>query len=257
MKHFIKATVFSTLVAVVASSALAAETAPNNTNFTPAQVTQIQDIIKDYLIHNPEVLVEASQTLQRQQQAKMQETSLGAIAQNKTALFDDAQSPSIGSQTAPTTIVEFFDYQCGHCKEMAPIVEKVVTGDKNLRVIFKELPIFGAQSQYAAKAALAANMQPGKYYAFHNALLNSDGPLNTETVMGIAKKTGLNIEKLNKDMNSPEIAKQLQDNFKLAEALRIPGTPAFVISNKAQTTFRYIPGATSQQDLQAQIKAVG
>lgn len=225
-------------------------------NFTPQQVTQIQKIIHDYLVTNPEVLVEASKTLQAQQEKQMQTAAMAAVAQNKQALFDDAQSPSIGNKEAPVTLVEFFDYQCGHCREMAPIIETLVNQDKNLRVIFKELPIFGGVSQYAAKAALAASMQPGKYYAFHNALFASTGALTKENVMKIAKQAGLNIALLNKDMNSPSIEKQLKDNFMLAQNLKIMGTPTFVIGNQAQTKFAYVPGAASMQELQTQMQSV-
>lgn len=227
------------------------------TTFTPAQVEQLHTIIKDYLVQNPQVLVEASQVLQAQQEKKMQTQAMSAIEQNKNALFNDVKSPSLGNKDAPATLVEFFDYQCGHCREMAPQIEKLISEDKNLHVIFKELPIFGGASEYAAKVALAAAMQsPGKYYKFHNLLFSAQGPLTKETVLGLAKKAGLNIVTLTKDMNSPEINKQIRDNFTLAQSLKIMGTPTFVISNKAQTKFAYIPGATSLTSLQSQIQSV-
>jgi len=226
-------------------------------SFTPSQVEQLHTIIKDYLVQNPQVLVEASQVLQAQQEKKMQTQAMSAIEQNKNALFNDAQSPSIGNKNASATLVEFFDYQCGHCREMAPQIEKLVSEDKNLHVVFKELPIFGGASEYAAKAALAAAMQsPEKYYKFHNALFSAKGPLTKETVLGLAKKSGLNVATLTKDMNSPEINKQIRDNFTLAQSLKIMGTPTFVIGNSAQTKFAYIPGATSLSSLQSQIKSV-
>ncbi|MDP1573523.1 MAG: DsbA family protein [Coxiellaceae bacterium] len=224
--------------------------------FTPAQVDAMHTIIHDYIVANPQILVEASKTLQAQQQKKMEAASMGAIAQNKAKLFDDAQSPSVGEKTAPVTLVEFFDYQCGHCREMAASVEQLISQDKTVRVVFKELPIFGGASNYAAKAALAVAMQPGKYYAFHNALLTSNGPLNKDAIMAIAKKTGVDVAKMTKDMDAPAIEKQLKDNFELAQALKVMGTPTFVIGNKAETTFRFIPGATTLQDLQAQLNAV-
>ena len=140
---------------------------------------------------------------------------------------------------------------------MASQIEKLTTEDKDLRLVFKELPIFGGMSEYAAKAALAAAMQSSeKYYAFHNLLFSTSGPLTKESVMGFAKKSGLNIVTLRKDMESADVAKQIKANFQLAQALKIMGTPTFVISNKAQTKFAYIPGATSLADLQAKIKSV-
>lgn len=256
MKKIIRTALFSACFAFGISQTSLATNTEQTTSFTPAQVNQLHKIIRDYLVANPQVLVEASQVLQEQQQKKMEEGAITAIGKNKAALFDDSQSPSIGSADAPATLVEFFDYQCGHCKEMASIVKKLASEDKNLYVIFKELPIFGAVSANAAKIALAASMQPGKYYAFHNLLLNSNQPLTNEQIMALAKKAGLNIEQLKKDMDSPAIAKEIRDNFKLAQALKVMGTPTFVISDKAHTKFAYIPGATSSEDLQKQIKSV-
>jgi len=229
---------------------------PETTSFTPTQVDQLHTIIRDYLVQNPQVLVEASQALQAQQEKQIQSTAISAIEQNKNALFNDASSPTIGDKNAPVTLVEFFDYQCGHCRAMAPAIEKLVSEDKKLHVIFKELPIFGGVSDFSAKVALAAAMQPGKYYAFHNALLTSTGPLSKESILAIAKKTGLNIEKLKTDMDLPTIQKQLRDNVQLAQALKVMGTPTFVVANQTQTKFSYIPGATSLADLQARIKSV-
>ena len=139
---------------------------------------------------------------------------------------------------------------------MAPEVEKLISQDKNLRFIFKELPIFGGLSANAAKVALAANMQPGKYYAFHNALFTATSQLTEDNVMAIAKKSGLDMAKLKKDMDSPVVANELRANFQLAQALKVMGTPTFVISNKAETKFAYIPGATTLEDLQEKIKSV-
>jgi len=226
-------------------------------SFTPTQVNQLHTIIHDYLVANPQVLVEASQALQAQQDKQMQTAAMSAIAQNKAALFDDASSPSIGNKEAPATLVEFFDYQCGHCREMAPQIEKLVSEDKNLHVVFKELPIFGGMSRLAAEMALAAFKQsPEKYYAFHNALYTANGPLTKESIMEFAKKAGLNIAELVTDSKSPAIDQQIKANFELAQSLKIMGTPTFVIGNKEQTKFAFIPGATSLSDLQAQIKSV-
>lgn len=246
----------SCIAALTFAAINVAYAAPASTSFTPAQVNQLHTIIHDYLVTNPQVLVEASQVLQARQEKKMEASAMSSIAANKTALFDNAESPSIGNKNAPVTLVEFFDYQCGHCREMEPLIEKLIAQNKNLHVIFKELPIFGGISTDAAKAALAANMQPGKYYMFHNLLLTSNNGLTKEKIMDLAQKAGLNIATLNKDMASPVIDKQIRDNFKLAQALKIMGTPTFVIANKAETKFAYIPGATSLVDLQTKIASV-
>ncbi|OGT36724.1 MAG: hypothetical protein A3F12_00375 [Gammaproteobacteria bacterium RIFCSPHIGHO2_12_FULL_38_14] len=231
-------------------------TTQTQSNFTPDQVTALQKIIHDYLVNNPQVLIEASKVLQEQQEKKMEDAAMTAIDQNKVKLFGDANSPSIGSKTAPVIVVEFFDYQCGHCHQMGPVVEQLLNQDKNILFIFKELPIFGAQSTYAAKAALAAAMQSdSKYFKFHNLLLTNKSYSEAD-VIATARKAGLNIARLKRDINSPEIDQQIRDNFSLAKAMNIPGTPVFVIANQAQTKFEYIPGAATLAELQAEIKAV-
>lgn len=259
MKKSLKIAIASTVLASTALFA-ASNTAvakPQAPGFSPAQVTDIQKIVHDYLIAHPKVLVEASQALQAQQQQKIESEAMSAIKQNKAAIFNDAQTPSIGAKNAPVTLVEFFDYQCGHCRAMQPTLEKLVKQDHSIRFVFKELPIFGGTSNYAAKAALAvAKIQPGKYYAFHNAMLTSTNGLNPKTIAAIAKKEGVNVAKMKQAMHSKSIEKQIKANFALAQLLKVMGTPTFVIGNKAETKFGYIPGATSQQDLQQQLDAV-
>jgi protein-disulfide isomerase len=228
-------------------------------SFSPEQVKDIQGIVKNYLINNPEILVEASQTLQKQQAAKAQHAAMSAIEGNKQALFADKKTPTYGNPNANTLVVEFFDYQCGHCKAMSAILKKLLAENKDVKFIFKELPIFGANSRYAARASLAAAMQ-GKeaYWKFHEALLGAANPLNPEKILAIAKKAGLNVEKLKFDMrdNAQAINEQLRDNFKLARELKLLGTPAFIISNKDMTKFKFIPGATSLEMLNKNIDAV-
>ena len=180
---------------------------------------------------------------------------MSAIGSHRKQIFNDPASPAAGNTNGSVEVVEFFDYQCGHCKAMAPIIEDAVKNNANVKIIFKELPIFGGNSRLAAKAALASTKQ-GKYYAFHNALFASSTPLNSQTIFKIAKKVGLDITKLKQEMNMPWVEKQLRDNFQLAQALKLMGTPAFIISNKAHTEIRFIPGATSKNDFNQQIAAI-
>jgi len=263
VKKIIRTILLSAITVLSISTMAFANTVPAMTKpmvesapFTAAQTEQLDKIIHDYIVNNPQTLVEASQKLQQEQEQQMQTAAMRAVGQYKKELFDDAQSPSVGNKDASATVVEFFDYQCGHCRAMAPSIEKLIAGDKNLHFVFKELPIFGGMSQYAAKAALAAAMQPDKYYNFHTALLTTNKPITQESVMAIAKASKLNIAKLKKDMELPAIQQQLRDNFTLAQHLKIMGTPTFVISNKEQTKFAYIPGAISLQDLESKIKSV-
>ena len=160
-----------------------------------------------------------------------------------------------GNPNGTVTLVEFFDYQCGHCKEMNKIVQDTMGKNNKLRLVFKELPIFGPDSQFAAKAALAS-LKQGKYMEFHNALLSADNSLTQEKVFQVAQSVGLNVAQLKQDMDSAAIKQQLTDNFKLAQDLRLIGTPTFVLGNQSLTQFRFIPGATTQENLQSQIDQI-
>lgn len=235
---------FSAPVALAASS-----------NFMPSQVKSIEQIVHDYLIKNPQVLVEASQVLQQKEMAQAEQQAMAAIKQNKQDLFNNPNTPVIGNKNADVTLVEFFDYQCGHCKNMAPIIEKLLEANEDLKYVAKELPIFGANSKFAASAALAS-VKSGKYAEFHNALFATQNPLNKQKVLNVASKLGLNVNEISDGINNKAIQAQLRDNFKLAQALKLVGTPAFVLTNKSETKFRFIPGATSQANLQKQIDAL-
>lgn len=223
-----------------------------------AQKQDIEKVVHDYIVTNPEVLVEASQALQQKQQAQMQQKVQSAISANAADLFNDTMSIA-GNPKGQVTLVEFFDYQCIHCKKMAPVISGVVAADKNVRVIYKEFPIFGEGSEVASKAALAASMQ-GKYQQMHDALIKSDKKLNKDVVMNIAKSVGLNLYKLKTDMASKSVTEALDKNRQLAEKLHLMGTPAFIVAAtpegqlKSGTEPLFVPGAMSEQALQDLIK---
>lgn len=227
-------------------------------NFNAAQQADIEKIVHQYIVKNPQVLVEASQALQQQQaknMEKMEKEAQQNIAQNPKALLADANSPVAGNPKGSVTLVEFFDYQCGHCRHMGPVIDQLIKNNKELRVVYKELPIFGGSSQTASLAALAAAKQ-GKYEAFHNALLTTDEKISDKTIYGIAEKIGLNMDTFNNDMQSDSLNHALDDNKKLAAKLNIMGTPAFIVAKtnydgKGEAFF--VPGAAPVEVLQNMI----
>lgn len=223
-------------------------------NISDDQKKNIEHVVHDYLVTNPEVLVEASQALQKKQQQDMQQQAQAAILNNASQLFD-AKLAVAGNRKGNVTVVEFFDYQCIHCKKMAPVINELLKKDANLRVVYKEFPIFGKSSELASQVALAASMQ-GKYEAMHNALINIDKRLDDKMIMDAAKSVGLNMTKLKKDMKSQEVAAVLKSNRELAEKMHLMGTPALVIASTPDGQFNskveptFIPGAASQEALQ-------
>ena len=241
------------VVAMASPTAMAA-----TSTMTDAQKKDIEKVVHDYLVANPEVLVEVSQVLQQKQQKNAQEQAKSAVFDNADALFNGTVTV-VGNPKGKVTLVEFFDYQCIHCVKMAPTLVELVKKNPDLRVIYKEFPIFGESSITASKAALAAGMQ-GKYLQMHDALLKIGKHMDDKTVMAKAASVGLNMEQLKKDMASKEVAAMLDANRELADKMHLQGTPAFVIASTPDGKFNpksepsFIPGGSSEDVLQGLIK---
>lgn len=246
-------TVSALAVTMASPAAMAADS-----TFTDAQKKDIQSVVHEYLVNNPEVLVEVSQALQMKQQQNMQQEAQAAIEKNVDPLMADKLTV-VGNPNGNVTLVEFFDYQCIHCKKMAPVISELIKKDSNLRVIYKEFPIFGESSDKASRAALAAAMQ-GKYVAMHEALIGQEKKLNDQIIDDAAKSIGLDMTKFKADMNSQAVTDALTANRQLAEALHLMGTPAFIIASTPGGKFKvgskpaFIPGAASPETLQDLIK---
>jgi protein-disulfide isomerase len=153
-------------------------------------------------------------------------------------VFDDPDSPVGGNPKGDVSLVEFFDYRCGYCKQVEPALDALLETDRQLRVVYKEFPVLGPDSVTAARAALASHRQ-GKYGVFHRAMMATKGQINDTAVFKVAGSVGLDIERLKRDMEAPEIDRMLKANLALAEALNIRGTPGFVVGNEI------VPGAIS------------
>lgn len=221
--------------------------------FSPAQKVAIEKIVHDYLVAHPTVLIEATQALQIQQQKDMMSKAEAGIKAHASDLFNNVQSPVIGNPKGTVTLVEFFDYQCSVCQRMAPTIGNLIKNNPNLRVVFKQWPIFGKVSADAAKAGLAAVKQ-NKFAALYEGLINNTGHLSDEKILSIAKTAGLDTVQLEKDMADPAYDKELQNNLKLAEALRLVGTPAFIIAKTPDGVYKdghpyFVPGGASEDTL--------
>lgn len=206
--------------------------------FSDLEKDEIRNTVREYLIENPTVIVEALEALQERQQLSEQRTSNSALAANRESLLNDRRDPSIGNPEASVTVVEFFDYQCPYCKRMADDLVKLAAEDPDLRIVFKEFPVFGDGSTLATRAALAADKQ-GKYTEFHLALMNLRGAPSESAISRLADRHGLDSERLRRDMASDEIEAAIQANYRLAQQIGVRGTPAFVIGDQL------IPGAMS------------
>ena len=207
----------------------------HNEVIVDASRAQIEMVIRDYLMKNPVVIRDAIVQLQRQDAVAARERSKVALKSLKAELMDTPTSPTVGNPKGDVTIVEFFDFQCGYCKRVSPIVGELLRSDPGVRVVFKQLPVLGPLSVFAAKLALAAANQ-GKYGAFHEALLGTDS-FDEAKLFLIAEGVGLDVARLRKDMASVAVSDEIEVNSKVGAALGITGTPAFVVGNTL------VPGA--------------
>jgi protein-disulfide isomerase len=195
---------------------------------------EIEAIVREYLLKNPEVLRDALDVLEKRQSQEEQNKQRQAISSNARLIFESARGPSFGNPQGDVTLVEFFDYNCGYCKRAMQDVMQLSKDDPKLKVVFKEFPVLGPGSVEAAKVAVAVRMQDkgGKYVEFHRRLLGGRGEANKERALAAAKDAGFDMARIEKDLQSPEIAETLKESTKLAESLGLNGTPTFVIADE-------------------------
>lgn len=235
------------LLAGPLSAAPAAFAAEAKAPLTAAQEEAIKALVKRYIIEHPEIIVEAMERLRADREKKQKQAVKATLVAKRKEIFENPASPIGGNAAGDVTIVEFFDYQCGYCKGVVDRLMKTVKADGKIRLVFKEFPILGPHSVFASRAALAAKKQ-GKYFEFHNAMMRLKGAVNKESVFAVAKSVGIDTKQLAKDMRDPAIEKALRANFALARALRINGTPAFIIGEEL------VPGAVPQKMLESYIE---
>lgn len=212
----------------------------------PLSKADIEKIVRDYILAHPEVLMESVQGHREREQAEGQRRSRDAVASNRRGLYEDTLSPVTGPADATVTIVQFFDYKCGYCRRVLPVLTALLEKHKNVRMIYKELPILGDDSQFAARAALAAEKQ-GAYLRFHRELMNAGGAITPAVIEDTSKKLGLDAKRLRTDMNSMEVQTALMQNQQLAGAIGVQSTPSFVIGGEL------ISGAMDLPQLEALI----
>lgn len=198
---------------------------------SPEMRREFEALIKDYLIRNPEIMMDVQAALETKMEKLQTEKTAAALKDHAAELFQMSSAPAAGNPKGDITIVEFFDYNCGYCKKALPDLANLVQTDKNVRVVLKEFPILSKGSEEASKVAIAARMQ-GKYWDFHLAMLGLQGQANEASALKIAEKTGLDMARLKKDMTSAEVKKEIDDTRALAQKMGINGTPHFLVGDK-------------------------
>ncbi|MCC6967099.1 MAG: DsbA family protein [Nitrospira sp.] len=212
---------------------------------TDGQVSgqSLEDIIERYIRTHPEVIEQSLQGLENKRAAEEQQRQKAALTSHQPELLNDPDSPVSGNPNGDVTVIEFFDYRCGYCKRAASALTELQHLDAGVRVVYKDFPILGEPSELASKAALASHLQ-GKHQAFHEALLAIKDELTKEQLFRAAKATGMDIERLDRDMNRPEWQAVIEKNRRLAKTLGISGTPAFIVGTEL------VPGALDLKMLQ-------
>lgn len=204
-------------------------------SFSDIQRGDIEVIVRNYLLKHPEVLEEAMAELSKRQSAAETAKHEASVATNKEAIFNSPRSVTVGPRDGDVTMVEFFDYNCGYCKRAMNDMMELMKSDSKLKVVLKEFPVLGPGSVEAAQVGVAMRMQDPsgrKYLDFHQKLLNGKGQADKARSMAAAKDAGADMARLEKDLASPEVRATLEENFKLAEAMGMNGTPSYVIGKQ-------------------------
>lgn len=209
--------------------------------------SQFDQRVHDYILAHPEVIMEALQSLDARQREADAKEARAVLAAKADEVFRDPASPVGGNAQGNVTMAEFFDYNCPYCRQVAPIMAQAAADDPQLRIVYKEFPILGPDSVFAAKAALAANKQ-GKYAEFHKALYDAKTRVTETVVLKVAADVGLDVSRLKTDMQLPEILAAIEQNVTLAQALKINGTPGFVVGDQI------FPGATDLATMKSLIE---
>lgn len=165
----------------------------------------------------------------------------------RRAMERDPTAPVLGNPKGDITLTEFFDYNCSFCRKMVGTVQKLIAADKNLRVVFREWPVFGEGSDFAARAALAS-LQQGKYWQMHAGMMTMKDRATEATVLRVARAQGVDIDKMRADMDSKSVRDHINRSRDLAEHMGLIGTPTFIAGDEG------IFGHQTQDDLAALVK---
>jgi len=214
-------------------TALALPASAQTPAVSDAERAKIEQVVKDFIAANPGYVqdqLDKHFEAQRETQRLARQEKLSGY---DALLYKSPVAPVSGNPDGDVVLVEFFDYRCGYCKLVAPDIERVVEEDGFVKVVHKHLPVLGSASVVASRAALAAQKQ-GRYAALHAALMRHQGRMDQDTVMALAKAAGLDLDRLEADMNDPAITKELDANREMAAALRIRGTPSFIVGDTIQ-----------------------
>ncbi len=199
--------------------------------FTEGQKAALGPIIRDYLIHNPEVLREAMTALEQKQKSEEDANRGQVVDRNGQQLFSSPYQATVGNPQGKVALVEFFDYNCGYCKHALDDMARLLKTEPELKIVLKDFPVLGPGSIEAAQVAGAVRNQfkGDKFWQYHVKLLSSRGPVGKAQALAVAKDLGADMDQVARDLDKPDVKAGIQENMALADGLSLTGTPSFVI----------------------------
>jgi len=221
-------------------------------SFSTQQKTDLGLIIKDYLMKNPEVIRDAMAELERRDQIAAVEQQKKTLASVSDTLFKSERGIVLGNPKGDVTLVEFFDYNCGYCKRSMADLQALLKDDPKLRIVLRDFPVLGPESVEASMVAVAVanQLKGGDYLAYHSKLMESKGRIGKERAVQVAKELGVDMAKLDQDISSKQTRLALEETMRIADDLKIQGTPAFVIGDEV------VFGAVGRDPLAKAIESV-
>ena len=243
------------LGAVISGFGVAQTPAPKaqSSSFDDAQAAEIEDIVREYLLDNPEIIIESLNLYQERERENAIAQLEGGARNNLQALLNGDGGYTIGAapEKAKVAVIEFFDYHCGYCKRATGLVQELAKNDPDVKVVFRELPILREESRIAAEYALAARAQ-GKYSDLHFAMMKAQGTLTEDRIKSIAKKAGLKLSDLEKAVKDPSVKAAVAESLNFAREMGADGTPTFIVASLNSDFLEVMPGF-SEENLRAAI----
>lgn len=217
----------------------------------PLQRGDVETIVREYLVKNPEVIREALEELERREVAAASKARSDALSSVADILFESTRQVELGNREGDVTLVEFFDYNCGYCKRAMADMERLLEEDDKLRIVLKEFPVLGQGSVEAAQVAVAVNMvAPEKYHDFHRELMSLRGQANKAAALAAAKSAGIDTAKVEETLGKSEVNTAIEEVYMLANRLGLTGTPSYVIGDEV------VMGAVGYDQLKGKISAM-
>lgn len=220
---------------------------PDETAVAELDPGKLNPMIESYLMDNPSILQRVSDRLQEEVTAQRKEETRTQLAALKADIYDDPGHIVLGNPNGDVTLVEMFDYNCGYCRQALPDIATLLDEDPNLRIILKEFPILSQGSVEAARVAVQVSEANVDYWTFHQTLFTTPGKVDKASALKAASDLGLNPITLEMGMNTPNVSGVIEKSYKIADELKITGTPTYIIGDEI------IPGAVGIDQLRSRI----